>query len=83
MTGSPLEARYSLTWRMLKVRKWNTEAASTAVACPCSTASKTPARKAWSTGAGHGVPATSRGCPRWMRPMPWGAAYKRIENYGL
>ena len=23
------------------------------------------------------------GCPRWMRPMPWGAAYKRIENYGL
>lgn len=42
-----------------------------------------PARKAWSTGAGHGVPATSRGCPRWMRPMPWGAAYKRIENYGL
>ena len=47
------------------------------------TAAETPARKAWSTGGGHGVPATSRGCPRWTRPMPWGAAYKRIENYGL
>lgn len=42
-----------------------------------------PREKGVVYGAGHGVPATSRGCPRWMRPMPWGAAYKRIENYGL
>ena len=38
-TSTPRSRRYSLTSRMRKIRKWNTEAASSIVALPFMTAS--------------------------------------------